>query len=247
MFVVDAHAHLGPCRVFGLNVTTEELITTMDQHRIDASVVQPSPGAPDAVAMHNQIADLAEKHPGRIYGLVSLNPHVGKEDYFKEAQRCVKELGFVGLKIHTIGHAVLPLSEDADTVFQAARELKVPVMVHSGPGIPFALPSLCIPKARQYPDVSIIIAHAGFTILTGEAWVAATECDNIYLETSWLFGDDVLWLIDSLGADRVMMGADLPKNVGPAMAVTETLGLSEEQKALYLGGTAARVFGLKAP
>lgn len=247
MFVVDAHAHLGPCRVFGLNVTAEELITTMDQHGVDASIVQPFPGAPDAVAIHNQIAALAEKYPGRIYGLVSLNPHVGKEDYFKEARRCVQELGFVGLKIHTIGHAVLPLSEDADIVFQAARELKVPVMVHSGPGIPFALPSLCIPKARQYPDVSIIIAHAGFTILTGEAWVAATECNNIYLETSWLFGDDVLWLINSLGADRVMMGADLPRNVGPAMAIAETLGLSEEQKALYLGGTAAKVFGLKVP
>ncbi len=247
MFIVDAHAHLGPCRVFDLNVTAEELIGAMNDNGVNAAIVQPFPGNPDPVAAHNEIAALAKKHPGRIYGMMNLNPHIDKEDYLREARRCVKELGFVALKMHTIGHAVLPLSEDAGTIFEAARELKVPVMVHSGPGIPFALPALCIPRAREYPEVPIIIAHAGFIFLTGEAWVAASECQNIYLETSWLFGDDIKWLINSLGADRVMMGTDLPSNVGPALAIAETLGLSEEDKAQYLGGTAAKVFGLKTP
>lgn len=155
------------------------------------------------------------------------------------------ELGFVGIKLHTVGHAVNPLSSDATVVFDLARELKVPVMVHTGPGIPFALPAHCLPRAREYPDVSIILAHAGFIFLTGEAYAVACECPNVYLETSWLFGDDVAWLVKSLGADRVMMGTDLPKNVAPALAIAESAELTDAEKQAYLGGTASKVFGLQ--
>ena len=64
-------------------------------------------------------------------------------------------------------------------------------MVHTGPGIPFALPALCIPAARKYPDLKIVLAHAGFAVFTAEAQVAATVCDNLYLETSWCIGEDL--------------------------------------------------------
>ena len=244
MPIVDAHAHLGRCRVFDLEVTAEELIRAMDEGGIDAAIVQPFPGAPDPVRVHDEIAELATRYPGRIFGMVSLNPHRDPDEYYAEARRCVRELGFVGLKLHTVGHAVNPLSKDAGTVFQTARELNVPVMVHSGPGAPFALPAHILPRAREYPDVKIVIAHAGFIFYTGEAFAVAKECANVYLETSWLFPDDIRWLISALGAERVMMGTDLPRNVKPTLAIAEALELPPEKRELYLGKTAMAVFGL---
>lgn len=244
MPIVDAHAHLGKCRVFDLEVTPEDLLTAMEINGIDAAIVMPFPGAEDARRAHDAIAELAEQHKGRIFGMVNLNPHCDPDEYFTEASRCVKELGFVGLKLHTVGHAVNPLSRDAETVFLAARELEVPVMVHSGPGVPFALPALLLPRAKEFPDVKIIIAHAGFTFFTGEAYVVARECSNIYLETSWLFPDDIRWLVKSFGAERVMMGADLPRNLAAALTIAEAAGLSEKEKHLYLGETAIKVFKL---
>jgi predicted TIM-barrel fold metal-dependent hydrolase len=47
-------------------------------------------------------------------------------------ERCVKELKFVGVKLHTIGHGVNPLTEDGDLVFATAFELGIPAMVHTG-------------------------------------------------------------------------------------------------------------------
>lgn len=241
---VDAHEHLGDCRVFGLKATEEELLRRMEECSVDAMIVQPFPGAEDPMKMHDRIANLCAKYPGRFFGLASLNPHRDPDAYRREMERCVKELKFVGLKLHTIGHAVLPLGEDGDMIFQTAQELGVPVMVHTGPGIPFALPSLCIPPARKYPQLKIVLAHAGWSVFTAEAQVAASVCPNIYLETSWCIGEDILWMINSIGADRVMVGADLTSNLPVEVAKLKALDLSPALYAQVIGRTAIDTFKL---
>ena len=95
-------------------------------------------------------------------------------------------------------------------------------MVHTGPGIPFALPALCIPAARKYPHLKIILAHAGFAVFSAEAQVAASVCDNLYLETSWCIGEDIRWMIDTIGADRVMLGESAQQRTGGIRQVQST-------------------------
>jgi predicted TIM-barrel fold metal-dependent hydrolase len=97
--IIDAHAHLGTCRVFDLDVSEHLLLEKLESNGVDALIVQPFPGAPDPAAVHNRIAALAERHPGGIYGLASLNPHIGHDAYRAELTRCVRDLGFVGVPI----------------------------------------------------------------------------------------------------------------------------------------------------
>ena len=243
--IIDAHAHLGECQVFGAKVTEEQLIGVMQTNNITASIVQPFPGASNAPALHDEIYALSQKYAHRIFGMVHLNPHIGKDKYRKEALRCVKELGFVALKIHPLGHAVPLLSEKAEMVCECANDLGVPVMIHTGSGAPFALPSLAIPLARRYPKLNIILAHAGFAIYTGEAYVAAKECDNIFLETSWCPSEDTGWLVDSIGAHRTMFGSDLPVNLPVEIAKYQALKLQEAQLQQCLFKTAKEVFQLR--
>src|SRR3984893_14469110 len=242
--IIDAHAHLGGCHVFGLDNKEHDLIRRMDENGIDAAIVQPYPGADDAVKTHDQIAELCHKYSGRFYGLASLTPHQDHDAYRREVERCVKQLKFVGVKIHTIGHSVNPLSEDADFVFQTASELGIPVMVHTGPGVPFALPALCIPPARKYPGLKIILAHAGWGIFSAGAQVAASVCGNLYLEPSWCLGEDIRWMISTIGPDRVMMGADLPSNVPVEIARFKALDLEPDVYAQVMGKIAVDVFNL---
>lgn len=242
--VVDAHAHLGRCCVFDLVSTEEELIRRMDENEIDATILQPFPGAKDAPRNHDCIAELCVKYPGRFFGLASVNPHGDREAYRREVERCVRQLHFVGVKLHTIGHSVNPLSEDGDFVFATGHELGIPVMVHTGPGVPFALPSLCIPAARKYPDLKIVLAHAGFAVFSADAQVAASVCSNLYLETSWSIGGDIQWMISTLGPDRVMMGTDMASNVPVEVAKHKALDLRPEVYEKVMGGTATNVFKL---
>ncbi len=114
--VIDAHEHLGECRVFGLRATEEDLLRRMEECGIDAMIVQPFPGAEDPLKTHDRIANLCAKYPGRFFGLASLSPHRDRTAYRQEVERCVRDLKFVGVKLHTIGHAVLTLSEDGELV-----------------------------------------------------------------------------------------------------------------------------------
>jgi predicted TIM-barrel fold metal-dependent hydrolase len=243
--VIDTHAHLGECCVFGLYGTEEDMIRRMDECGVDATIVQPFPGARDYVHRHDEIAELCAKHPGRFFGLASLSPHVGRDKYEREVERCIKELKFVSVKLHTIGHGVNPLTEDGDLVFATAHALGIPCMVHTGAGIPFSLPALCIPAANKYPDLKIILAHAGGGIVSAEAQVAASICGNLYLETSWCLGEDIRWMINTIGPDRVMMGADLPSNVPVEFAKYRALDLEPDVYDKVMGQTAVEVFNLK--
>jgi predicted TIM-barrel fold metal-dependent hydrolase len=216
----------------------------MDESGVDATIVQPYPGAEDAARQHDLIADMCQRNPGRFYGLASLSPHGDHDAYRREVERCVKDLHFVGVKLHTIGHGVNPLSADGDFVFATGHDLGIPVMVHTGPGVPFALPALCIPAARKYPGLKIVLAHAGFAVFTAEAQVAASVCGNLYLETSWCIVEDIRWMISTIGPDRVMMGSDLPSNVPVEVAKYKALELDPQVYARVMAGNAVEVFKL---
>jgi len=248
MKILDAHAHIGTCRVFDLNFTEEDLIKNMDAKGVYAAVVQPWPGAypQPPVEVHNRIAKLAEKYPGRIFGMASVNPHVvSKEAWRQEVDRCIKDLGFVGLKLHTIGHAILPASTDGMMIFEAANELGVPVMVHTGLGIPPALPAMVIPAAMKYPSLPIVLNHGGFNIATGEAIFVASAFKNLYLECSWCMGADIVWAMNQLGPQRVMFGTDFPNNIETELVKVKEAGATAEQLEWYLSKTAATVFKIK--
>jgi len=242
--VVDSHSHLGYCRVFEFDVKEERLIESMGRNGVDAAIVQPFPGAPNAKETHDGIMSLSRKHPGRIFGLVSINPHQDEEVVVGEIERCVKKLGFVGVKIHTIGHAVNPQGKDADVLWRTAARLGVPLMVHTGPGVPLALPSNVMPKAEEYPEVPVILAHAGFGLYSGEAFLVAKRYENVYLEMSWAPEYDVDSMMRSF-PDKVLFGSDLPENTAAELTKIRSLGFPEETLSKVLGGNAARLFKLR--
>lgn len=241
--IIDAHSHLGYSEIFSAGVTEEELLGTMATNDIDVSVVMPAAGA-NPVATHDAIADLCTRNPGRIFGMVSMTPLTDRQAYINEARRCVQELGFKAIKLHPQAHAVSPTLPVSDVVFETAADLGVPVMVHTGSGAPFALPSLLIRRARQYPNLKIILAHAGFAIYSEEAIVAAEVCENIYLEPTWCIAGDIRRMVRTLGPERVMFGGDLPTNVPVELTKYRTLDLTEEEREWCLWRSARDVFDL---
>jgi predicted TIM-barrel fold metal-dependent hydrolase len=241
--IVDAHSHLGYSKVFNAGITEDVLLGTMEANGIHAAVVMPAAGS-DPTPTHDAIARLAEKHPGRIFGMVSMTPLMGEEAYRREFWRCVREFRFVAVKIHPIAHAVAPNLPVCDVVFELAREAGIPVMVHTGLGAPFALPTLLIPRARQYPDMPMVMAHAGFAVYTSEAIIVAQECPNIIMEPTWCTAGDIKRMVTLFGPRRVIFGGDLPSNVPIEMCKYRTMGLSDEEYRTCTGEAAIELFKL---
>ena len=244
MRTIDAHAHLGFDPVFDVDFTEQSLLDSQQSNRIDVTLVQP-PTVHDLEGVrrcHDAVADLARRFPGRFRGIACPNPHLPGSQFEDEVRRCAEELGFVGLKLHPFGHATNPLGSHGLRVFEAGERLGVPVMVHTGPGIPWTLPSLLRPIAEAHPELKIVVAHAGHNMLAAEAGLLAESCPNVYLEPSWVGGHTILHWVRSLGEHRVMFGSDHGENAATELAKYRSIGLTADELALVLGGTAAQVF-----
>jgi predicted TIM-barrel fold metal-dependent hydrolase len=244
MPIIDSHQHLGRSLFSGVVTTEHELVQAMNLHGVDVALVMPQPTLEDVRGVHDQIAAAVERNRDRLYGIASINPWWSETDYGAEARRCVRDLGFVALKLHPLGHNIATNHPEADKVFRTAAELGVSVIVHTGLGSPWALPSLCIPPARRYPEVRVILAHAGWGLYSAEAIVAAEVCDNLYLEPSWCPGYMARQMIDKLGTGRVLWGSDHLTNLPVELTKYRSLGLSDAELANILGGTARAIFSL---
>lgn len=147
--------------------------------------------------------------------MVNVSPRVTEAEYRGEVERCIRGFGFRAIKLNPSVSA-LPINHGrCGIVFATAREFGVPVIIHTGMGVPNALPSLAIPPALRYLDVTVVLAHAGFAIFAAEAIVAAQVCPNIVLEPSWCASYQVAEMVRTLGAERVMYGSGLIRVMSP--------------------------------
>ena len=136
------------------------------------------------------------------------------------------------------------LTGEHEMIRQAAQDFGIPLIIHTGIGVPFTLPSLIIPRAKQFPRVKIVMAHSGAYVYTAEAYVVAAECPNVTLETSWCGAPHIKRLIDQFGAQRVMFASDVPGNMASELAKYKSIGLSSAQLEQCLSGTARELFKL---
>ncbi|MEJ2599502.1 MAG: amidohydrolase family protein, partial [Anaerolineales bacterium] len=169
--IIDTHCHLGVSKLSGRTITETTLLTVMNRYEIDLALVMPHAVTVDAVQAHEAVADLCRRFPTRFCGIANFNPLLDEADYRQFVTRFVREYGFVAVKLNPMQHLASPLMANANKVFDTASDLGIPVIVHTGLGTPWALPSLSIPQARRHPDLPIVLAHAGYSVYTEEAYV----------------------------------------------------------------------------
>jgi uncharacterized protein len=242
MRIIDAHMHLGEDLLFGTDDSEEMLLRAMDENGIAAQIVQPGIVARDQKKAHERIRRFAVSHPGRCFGVAVFNPLMDETEYAELVRWTVKDLGFKGVKLHANAFCMAPTHPAAQKIFRIAEELDIVVMIHTGNGLPNALPSLCIPAAREHPTVRIVLAHAGGGMFGADAIVAAEVCPNIYLETSWVTSYDLAAMVRRLGERRVMFGTDLVNNIAVELAKYRAVGLTESQLEWCFAKTAESVF-----
>lgn len=246
MDIVDTHGHLGPSPTgMGQETTEEEVLQAMAAGGVSVTLVMPQSLQADERAAHDRVHAFCQAQPGKIYGMASISPLWDEAAYYAEARRCMRDLGFKALKLHPGSYNTSPLLDRAEKCFRAAAELGVPLIVHTGAGAPPSLPSLVIPRARQFPDLPIVLAHAGYAIYCEEALVAAEVCSNIYLEPSWCQYYQARRMVAAAGSERMVMGSDHPANLLVELAKWRATGISDADMANCMGGTARRLFHLE--
>lgn len=240
--IIDSHMHLGEDLIFNTNDSEDDILAYFDEWDIGGALLQPGIMPVDVKAAHQRIYELTKKYPDKFWGCTVLSPYMKEDKYENFVKWTVEYLGFKALKLQPYAFCASPVSPQGRKVFETASKLNIPVIIHTGNGVPSALPSLSIPIAKTYPELNIVLAHSGAGMYGGEALIAATQCPNITLETSWSTVLDIKSFIETIGADRVMFGTDVPLNAGAELGKYKALHLTDEQYTAVYEGTARRVF-----
>jgi len=244
--IIDVHVHLGYDYTFDEDFTRDELLRKMDEYTVDVQIVQPGtcPDLDSVKKQHDDIATLCSEYPGRFYGMANPNPHLDSGVYTGEIARCIEKLGFIAIKLQTFAHGVNPGSKSGRKAFDASRKYGVPLMIHTGSGLPFAGPVNIVSLAREYIDVTIVMAHCGQMILANEAVAAFESGENVFADTSWTPGFLIKNWTRTFG-NRFMLGSDHADNTGTELAKIQTVGLAPEEQKSILESTARKIFKLE--
>lgn len=141
---------------------------------------------------NDYVAELVSKYPGKFAGICSVNPH--REGAVEELERCVKELGMVGLKLSPPEQGFYANDEKtAFPIYEKAQELDIPITFHIG-YIEFTKARLIFANVLQldevainFPKLKIVIAHMGYYNYQ-DAVALMAKHENIYSDISWLAG-----------------------------------------------------------
>lgn len=246
--IIDLHAHLGEDVVFDEEQTEEELITAYRENQVDGAIVQPYLPRiymEDHQAIHDRIYRLCQdSKEKKFWGMASINPHFRPEDYDREARRCIQELGFVGIKITPIGHAAHPSSKDCMHVWEVCRNLKVPLMIHTGAGIPFSDPISVQRALESFPDVPCVLAHAGSEMHNQQAIYLAEKYENVFLEPSWVGVIGVMNMVKRVGCSKIMFSSDNIYQIPVELAKYRSVIKSQEDLDRVLYRNAVELYGL---
>jgi predicted TIM-barrel fold metal-dependent hydrolase len=250
--VIDAHGHLGAWPQFYIPRTDPaSLVEVMDRCGVRAIAISGMLSiGPDYRAGNQAVAEAADAFPGRFIGYVTLNPNYPGDEAEREIEFWLTRHPWMrGIKLHPAYHEY-PINGPAYRLaFEAAKRHRVPVLSHTwGVGEENWLcgPAMFADLAEAYPEVNIILGHAGGRLPGYRAAAALAQSHpNVYLETCGSFQalGLVEFLVEAAGSERVLFGSD-----ACFLAQTAELGrvvfcrLSTADKRNILVRNAARLF-----
>jgi uncharacterized protein len=196
-------------------------------------------------------------NPVRFRPVANINPHLHYPVRAELARQV--GLGAVACKIHPVHGGFEPADRMLYPAYAYCEENGLPVIVHCGTSTfagsvnAYGEPALLDPVFRDFPDLTVVLAHGGRGWWYDQAAFLALMRPDTWLEVAGLpptrLPDYYGKSLARLGR-KMVFGTDWPGVPGVqrnAQALRETLraaGCSEVDVDLALGGNAVRIFRL---
>jgi uncharacterized protein len=228
-------------------------LDAMDAAGVARSLICAWTGPQGDLISNDEVAAFVRQAPDRLVGIGSVdlaNPRAA----VRELRRCVRELGFKGVRALPWLWQLPPTHARFYPVYSECCELGIPFCTqvgHTGPLLPseYGRPIPYIDQvAIDFPELTLVCGHIGYP-WTVEMIAVATKHPNVYVDTSAYtvqrYPAELVGWLRSHGRDRVLWGTNWPM-IAPAQALEglETLALDAATEAAFLGGNAQRVYRL---
>lgn len=208
--IIDACVFLGDS-LYGNSITPEELLSQMDEHKIDKAIVRPfKPSDYQYDKANRYIAEVQLKND-RIIGFGRVNP---LEKTAPGQIHAAKGYGLKGIHLHPWEDNFEINSPKVYNTISAACEENMPIYVSTGyPCVSEPLQLWEI--ADKFPDATFIATHGGQLDMSGlsfdDALLVAQKAKNIKFDLSGVYRRDFIdLLIKSAGEENVLFGSCHP-------------------------------------
>ncbi|MBM3119297.1 MAG: amidohydrolase [Chloroflexi bacterium] len=181
----------------------------------------------DTSSTNDEVARLIKKFPDVfIGGWAMIDPWKGKAA-INELERCVKELGLMGLKFQGALQAFFPDNRRFYPLYEKCVELNIPVSFHTGttgagagmPGgggikLKYTRPIYIDDVAADFPELTIIMIHPAWPWYEEQIAVLLHK-GNVYADLSgWApkyFPEVIRREVNGRLQDKFMFGSDYPE------------------------------------
>ena len=237
-----------------VEVPIEATIGAMDEAGVRVGLICAWWGPQGPLVGNDEVAAFVRQFPDRLVGVASVDLYRPMEAV-RELRRCVRHLGFRGLRIVPWLWNLPPDDRRYYPLYAECVELGIPFCLqvgHTGPLCP-SEPGRPIPYldhvALEFPELRIVAGHIGFPWVF-EMISLATKYPNVYIDTSAYkvrrYPRDLVDYLRAHGRKKVLFGSNHP--AWPAKECLEdfeTLDLDAETEELFLYKNAERVFSLQ--
>ena len=212
-------------------ITAEGLLREMDKSNISLSIIssvaiKQGMTNQDLNEVNTYVSNEIKKYPDRLAGFCTVDPF-GEKKSIEILKKAIEDLGHIGLKLHPSFQEFYPNNKKCFPIYEKMQEYKMPILFHCGSvGVlpfkdDFAKPSYIDDVACNFPDLPIIIGHAG-KIWFDDTAMLMRKHKNIYADISTNLGRNeefkfmpLTWLLSKLkiwvgSFDRVFFGTDYP-------------------------------------
>ncbi len=246
--IIDAHTHMGRYHNFNIpEYSAADMVHAMDRVGIRCCVTAAHAGITTDYRLGNDhVLQAMRKFPGRFVGYCCVNPNYPAAEMKSELKRCF-DAGMTAIKLHPGLHGYPVDGDGYRPAWEYADRHGLVVLTHTdGSANSGVVPtSRC---AERYPNAKVLFGHSGFGHKGAQTCLeVARSYPNTYFDLAASLAelDLVEALADSVGADRVLFGTDLPfldcrMQIG-RLAFSR---LSDDQMRMVLADNARRLFGL---
>ena len=229
--IIDFHTHIFPDKLAAKTIpalakragipahtdgTVGGLLDSMDQAGVYMSVVLPVATKADQFDSINQFAQYVnDTHCPRLLSFGGIHPD--SEDYKAQLDQ-IKEMGFVGIKLHPDYQGVMIDDVRYMNIIEYADALDLIISVHAGTDIGMPEPVHCPPeKMRKVLDKikprKMVLAHCG----DWKQWEEVYDClagEDVYLDTAFTFDyikpEMFLKLLSGHDKKKILFATDSP-------------------------------------
>lgn len=245
MEIIDTHVHLNDDESFRHTIDLERSAGVV---KIVVSCLEPCDGVykptPEQFRADNaRVHEWMKREAGFVEGWAYVNPE-HRQESLDEIDRAVCEYGMRGIKLEC---GCVCTDSRYGPLMEKAESLGVPVLQHTwfkitGGIVGESVPSDVAVLAREFPGVTIIMAHLGGDWQRGIK--AVRDLTNVLVDTSGSIVDCgmIEKAVEELGAERILFGTDLPDiDFWTNLGKIEGAAITPEQKHMILHGNADRL------